>query len=75
MEEHHIIGRKNSDVRFYSCPNCHRKLSLDQYSWPNGSLTDHNSPEFKMALLIRSEQEIRKLIDQTMVSLLEQVMF
>lgn len=58
LEQHHIAGRRNSDVTITVCPNCHRKLSMNQRSWPKEWTSKNNSPETRIPLIVRGAHEI-----------------
>lgn len=64
LEEHHISGRKHSDITITVCPNCHKILSLGQRSWPKEWLKYDNNNIIKTALELRGFSDIDKLRSQ-----------
>ena len=62
LEEHHIAGRKNSDITITVCPNCHRKLSRKQYTWDGDWVKDNNSLLKKIAFLLLGFSVVLMLI-------------
>lgn len=62
LEEHHIAGRKNSDITITVCPNCHRKLSRKQYTWDKDWKKEGNSLLKKIAFLLLGFSAVLMLI-------------
>jgi len=72
LEQHHIAGRRNSDFTITVCPNCHRRLSMNQRSWAKEWTCKDNSPETKIALIVRSSHEINLVRARAIKSILEE---
>lgn len=61
IEDHHIAGRKNSDVTICVCPNCHRWLSNKQNAQDAEDKRSDNSPNKKLALVLRGMAHVDAL--------------
>lgn len=64
MEDHHIAGRRNSNITIPVCYSCHRKLSDRQRRWPKDWTRSDNPPEVRMAFIEMGKAEIYKLCEE-----------
>ena len=58
FNNHHISGRKNSDITIPICPNCHAKLTLNQKSWDKRWIEKDNPPNIVFAIMLRGISDI-----------------
>ena len=62
LEEHHLAGRKNSDITITVCGSHHAKLSRMQRSWPEDSLEKgFPTVEQREALLFRGLADVARV--------------
>ena len=52
-EDHHVAGRRHSDLTIPVCRRCHRRLSERQNGWDPRWLSDARSPALDSSLLLR----------------------
>lgn len=62
INNHHIAGRKNSDLTITVCPTCHSYLSLKQRSWPEYWTSDDNPPLVRVIMLLYGLRDVVGLV-------------
>jgi hypothetical protein len=67
FEEHHIAGRKHSDLTVTLCANCHQKISRGQRSYPKGWLRTRLSPLSCIAYTLRGIADILRAISELLL--------
>jgi hypothetical protein len=67
LEEHHIAGRKHSDLMVTLCANCHQKLSRRQQSYPISWLEAGASPLACIAYTLRGLADILRAISDILL--------
>jgi hypothetical protein len=61
LDEHHIAGRKHSDLTITVCKICHGKLSRMQRSYPETWLQKRLSPLKSIAFMLRGIADILRI--------------
>lgn len=67
LEEHHIAGRKHSDLTLTLCANCHQKLSRKQRSYPKAWLNARLSPLKCVAFTLRGIADILRALSEFLI--------
>ena len=58
FEEHHVAGRRNSELSVTVCLRCHARLSERQNGWDPRWQAEGNSSEFKEGFLLRGLSDL-----------------
>jgi hypothetical protein len=74
LEQHHIAGKHNSSATITLCPNCHRKLSIKQFSWPTNWSSRNNLDELQFLFLFAGLNDLSDLFEINNIPILEFLM-
>lgn len=69
LEEHHLAGRKHSDLTFTVCANHHAILSRMQGRWPNEWLQRDLPANKRVAFMVRGISDMFRIISDELLGL------